>query len=50
MDHRGRDLNRGVFIVGIALSDRRKAVNALAILLASYPVNRGTRRLFRRTR
>ena len=39
-----------VFIVGIALSDQRNGVNALAILLASHPVYRGTRRLFRRMR
>jgi APA family basic amino acid/polyamine antiporter len=39
-----------VFIFGIALSDQRNGVLALAILLASYPVYRGTRRLFRRAR
>jgi APA family basic amino acid/polyamine antiporter len=37
----------GVFlIVTIALSDQRNGLIALAILLASYPVYRGTRRLF----
>jgi basic amino acid/polyamine antiporter, APA family len=35
-----------VFIVTIALSDQRNGMIALAILLASYPVYRGTRRLF----
>jgi len=35
-----------VFVVGIALSDQRNGMIALAILLASYPVYRGTRRLF----
>jgi hypothetical protein len=37
-----------VFIIGIALSDQRNGMIALAILLASYPVYRGTHRLFRR--
>jgi basic amino acid/polyamine antiporter, APA family len=37
-----------VFIVGIALSDQRNGIIALAILLGSYPVYRGTRRLFLR--
>jgi amino acid transporter len=35
-----------VFIVTIALSDQRNGMIALAILLASYPVYWGTRRLF----
>jgi basic amino acid/polyamine antiporter, APA family len=35
-----------VFIVTIALSDQRNGMIALAILLASYPVYRSTRRLF----
>ena len=34
------------FIVTIALSDQRNAMIALAILLASYPMYRSTRRLF----
>ena len=34
------------FIVGVALSDPRHSVIALAILLASYPLYSGTRRLF----
>jgi basic amino acid/polyamine antiporter, APA family len=33
------------FIVGVALSDPRNSVIALAILLVSYPLFRGTRRL-----
>jgi APA family basic amino acid/polyamine antiporter len=37
-----------VFIVGVALSDPHNSVIALAILLASYPIFRGTRRLFQR--
>jgi basic amino acid/polyamine antiporter, APA family len=37
-----------VFIVGIALSDPRNSAVGLAILLASYPVYRVTRRLFKR--
>jgi basic amino acid/polyamine antiporter, APA family len=37
-----------VFIVGIALSDQRNGMMALAILLGSYPVYRGTQRLFQR--
>jgi APA family basic amino acid/polyamine antiporter len=37
-----------VFIVGVALSDPRHSVIALGILLASYPVFSGTRRLFQR--
>jgi APA family basic amino acid/polyamine antiporter len=37
-----------VFIVAIALSDRRNGMMALAILLGSYPVYRGTQRLFQR--
>ncbi len=37
-----------VCIIGIALSDQRNGMIALAILLASYPVYRGTHRLFRR--
>jgi hypothetical protein len=37
-----------VFIVCIALSDQRNAMVALAILLADYPVYRGTRHLFGR--
>ena len=37
-----------VLIVGVALSDQRNGIIALAILLASYPVYRGTRSLFRR--
>jgi APA family basic amino acid/polyamine antiporter len=37
----------GVFIVSIALSDQRNGMIALAIVLASYPVYRGTRQLFR---
>jgi hypothetical protein len=37
-----------VFIVCIALSDQRNAMVALAILLANYPVYRGTRHLFGR--
>jgi basic amino acid/polyamine antiporter, APA family len=36
-----------IFIVTIALSDQRNGMMALAILVASYPVYRGTRRLFR---
>jgi APA family basic amino acid/polyamine antiporter len=36
------------FIVGVALSDPRHSTIALAILLVSYPLYRGTRRLFRR--
>jgi hypothetical protein len=35
-----------IFIVTIALSDQRNSMIALAILLASYPVYWGTRRLF----
>jgi basic amino acid/polyamine antiporter, APA family len=35
-----------VFIVTIALSDQHNGMIALAIVLASYPVYRGTRRLF----
>lgn len=34
------------FIVGVALSDPHKSAIALGILLASYPLYRGTRRLF----
>jgi APA family basic amino acid/polyamine antiporter len=37
-----------VLIAGFALSDQRNGVIALAILLGSYPLFRGTRRLFRR--
>ena len=37
-----------IFIVGIALSDPKNSGIALAILLASYPVYRLTRRLFKR--
>jgi APA family basic amino acid/polyamine antiporter len=37
-----------VLIVGFALSDQRNGMIALAILLGSYPVYRGTRRLFQR--
>ena len=37
-----------IFIVGIALSDPQKSEIAFAILLASYPVYRITRRLFKR--
>jgi APA family basic amino acid/polyamine antiporter len=36
-----------VFIVAIALSDQRNGMIALAILLGSYPVYRGTQRLLR---
>jgi basic amino acid/polyamine antiporter, APA family len=36
------------FIVGVALSDPHNSVIALAILVASYPLFRLTRRLFRR--
>jgi APA family basic amino acid/polyamine antiporter len=34
------------FIVGVALADPHHSVIALAILLASYPIYSGTRRLF----
>jgi basic amino acid/polyamine antiporter, APA family len=34
------------FIVGVALSDPHNSVIALAILMTSYPIYRGTRRLF----
>ena len=37
-----------VFIVGVALSDQRHSLFAFALLLASYPLYRGTRGLFRR--
>jgi basic amino acid/polyamine antiporter, APA family len=37
-----------VLIAGFALSDQRNGMIALAILLGSYPLYRGTRRLFRR--
>ena len=36
-----------VFVIGVALNDRRNSVLALALLAASYPLYRGTRRLFR---
>jgi APA family basic amino acid/polyamine antiporter len=36
-----------IFIVGVVLSDANHGLFALALLLASYPVYRGTRRLFR---
>jgi basic amino acid/polyamine antiporter, APA family len=37
-----------VFIVGVAASDPYNSAIALAILLGSYPLYRGTRRLFQR--
>jgi basic amino acid/polyamine antiporter, APA family len=37
-----------VFIVGVAASDPHNSAVALAILLGSYPLYRGTRRLFKR--
>jgi basic amino acid/polyamine antiporter, APA family len=36
-----------VFVLGVALSDPHHAAIAFVLLLASYPVYRGTRRLFR---
>ena len=36
-----------VFVFGVALSDPHHAAIALALLIASYPLYRGTRRLFR---
>lgn len=36
-----------VFVAGVALNDRRNSALALLLLIASYPVYLGTRRLFR---
>jgi len=35
-----------VFVIGVALNDRRNSAIALVLLAASYPLYRGTRRLF----
>ncbi len=38
-----------MFVVGVALNDQRNSAIALLILIASYPLYRGTQRLFRAT-